>query len=367
MKALKYNVSLPWTERLWKQLSQAEQPANSVLFFGKNGLGKTNTALRYASELLAAENVFHSANHPDLHVIMAESEAETYAETVNLEENKAPNKELSPEILLSIYAQRYFEKRSTKAKKIISVQQIRSLIEQVTQHPHLAEKKVIIIKNAGKMNVNASNALLKTLEEPPENTVFILIANQIESLPITIRSRCVEFHFRAPDKEIGLQWLNQQGLNEHTETYLMMASRAPLAALSLSVQNEIENLRTIFSFINQLWAKKISSIEIVNEWKNHKPLLIIKHLNQFFQDLLKVKSLEKTRNWPTHITEFFYPIQLEWTKKIAKTIPIEHMFSMLEELQNIEKLSSSPVDQQLLLEKMAIRLEKLALNNANLV
>ena len=43
------------------------------------------------------------------------------------------------------------------------------------------------------------------------------------------------------------------------------------------------------------------------------------------------------------------------------------MFSMLEELQNIEKLSSSPIDQQLLLEKMAIRLEKLALNNANLV
>ena len=367
MNTLKHNSSLPWTERLWKQLSQAEQPANSILFFGKNGLGKTHTALRYASEMLSADDVFFSANHPDLHVIMPESDAEAYDEKANLEKDKISNNEFSPEILLSIYAQRYLKKNTTKAKKIISVQQIRNLIEQVTQHPHLAEKKVIIIKNADKMNVNASNALLKTLEEPPQNTVFILIASQIESLPITIRSRCIEFHFRAPAKEIGLQWLNQQGLSEHTEFYLMMASRAPLAALSLSDQNEIENLRTIFSSINQLWAKKISSIDIANEWKNHKSLLIIKHLNQFFQDLLKTKSLETEQNHPSLITEFFYPVQLEWTKKIAKTIPIEQIFAMLEELQNIEKLSSSPVDQQLLLEKTAIRLEKLALTRSNLV
>ena len=361
------NSSLPWTERIWKQLSQAQQPANSVLFFGKNGLGKTHTVLRYASKMLSADDVFFSANHPDLHVIMPESEAAAYNGTVSLKEDKGSGKKFSPEILLSIYAQRYLEKSTSKAKKIISVQQIRNLIEQITKHSHLTAKKVIIVKSADKMNVNASNALLKTLEEPPKNTIFILIANQIESLPITIRSRCVEFHFRAPDKEIGLQWLKQQGLSEHAESYLMMASKAPLAALGLSNQNEIENLRTIFSSINQLWAKKISSIEIANEWKNHDSLLIINHLNQFFQDLLKVKSLENIQDYSSTITEFFYPIQLEWTTRIAKTITIEHIFAMLKELQNIEKLSSSPVDQQLLLEKMAIHLEKLALNETNLV
>lgn len=361
------NVNLPWTERIWKQLANSlESPdhnLNSALFFGKTGLGKTHLALRYAMKALNQDDVFLAANHPDLHVLLPENEAEKVSEILSSEKgNLANHKDLTPDELLAAYALRYIEKNSGKAKKIISVQQIRLLINQVVQHPNIAENKVVIIKNADKMNTNAANALLKTLEEPPKNTIFLLIADQIEKLPITIRSRCAEFHFRTPDKEIGLQWLEQQGLNTHTESYLMMASRAPLAALNLAGDNEIENLREIFSSINHLWARKKSSLELANDWKKYDFSIIFKHLNQFLYDLLKLKSLN-TNNVKSS-TELFYPVQSEWSKKIAASTQIEHLFTTIEEFQSIQKLGESPVDKQLLLENAAIQLEKLALSYA---
>ena len=367
MDALQYlNTSLPWTERIWKQLSQAESPATSSLFFGKQGLGKAQTALRYIVDLLSENDVFLAANHPDVHVIMPANEVQELVD-VNTLEGDILKTEFSCELLLAVYAQRYLEKSTAKPKKIISVQQIRSLIEQITQHAHLAKNKIIVIKDADKMNINASNALLKTLEEPPENTIFILLADQIESLPITIRSRCTEVHFRSPDKSIGLQWLEQQGLTNHAESYLMMAGRAPLAALRLSQNNEIEYLRTIFSAINKLWAQKISSIELASEWKKHDFSFINKSLQQFMHDLLKLKSVEGSADNSIMSGELFYPVQSEWSKKISRTVQIESLFHMIEVLQTLDKQSSSPVDKQLLLEKTTIQLEKLALNKHILV
>ena len=362
-----FDSLFPWTERIWKQLNQTSQPAHSVLFFGRNGLGKTHVALQYAKNILAADEVFLSANHPDFHVLLPADETQAILEKNDLKEGEPIKDSCSHEVLLSVYAQRYIEKSAAKAKRIISVQQIRSLIRQVNQHPQLAEKKVIIIKSADKMNINASNALLKTLEEPPSNTIFILLANQIEKLPITIRSRCAEFHFKAPDKEFGLQWLAQNGLETHIESYLMMAGRAPLAAQSLATENEIEKLRGIFSSINMLWAQKVSSIDLAAEWKKHGFVAIIRHLNQFLQDLLKLKLLGSSSNDIADITEFFYPVQSEWIKKIGQTVQMEQLFKTIEEIQSIQKLGESPVDQQLLLEKTAIELEKLALSKVNLV
>lgn len=361
------NRHLPWTDRLWKQLNPVNQKEQhvlgSALFFGKNGLGKSQLVLRYAMQVLDNNDVFLSGNHPDVHVLMPENEAvETgIAERINKEEGGST---FSPEELLAAYGLRYLEKNNGKPKKIISVQQIRLLIQQVVQHPHLAKHKVIIIKSADKMNVNAANALLKTLEEPPSNTIFILVANQIERLPITIRSRCAEFHFRTPDIEIGLQWLEQQGMNQHNKSYLMMANRAPLAAIELSKQNEIENLRNLFSSINQLWARKTSSIELANEWKKYDFERLFNHLNKFLADLLKLKSLKGSSVELADITELFYPVQKDWSEKIASSVSFSSLFKTIDEIQSVTRLGEGPSDKQLLLENTAIQLEKLALSRA---
>ncbi|HOQ80379.1 MAG TPA: DNA polymerase III subunit delta' [Candidatus Cloacimonadota bacterium] len=78
----------------------------------------------------------------------------------------------------------------------IRIDQIRMIQQKLITTPYEAEKKVIVIENIEKMNNQAANAFLKTLEEPSENTVIIMTTKTINSLLQTIISRCqrIEFH-----------------------------------------------------------------------------------------------------------------------------------------------------------------------------
>jgi DNA polymerase-3 subunit delta' len=80
------------------------------------------------------------------------------------------------------------------------------------------------------MNVNASNALLKALEEPPAGAVFLLVSHRPARLLPTIRSRCVALPVAIPPKEAALQWLSAQGVPD-AERWLAYAGGAPLRAL----------------------------------------------------------------------------------------------------------------------------------------
>lgn len=82
----------------------------------------------------------------------------------------------------------------------ISADQIRELIRNIQQTPHTAERKVAILSDADRLHVSASNIFLKTLEEPPSNTVLILLTNRYYSLLDTIRSRCMSFNIQMKDE-----------------------------------------------------------------------------------------------------------------------------------------------------------------------
>lgn len=81
----------------------------------------------------------------------------------------------------------------------IKVDQIRALQKRLTVRPSLAERRVIIFDSADLLERNAANALLKSLEEPPANTVLLLIAHNPGRLLPTIRSRCLLLDFPALD------------------------------------------------------------------------------------------------------------------------------------------------------------------------
>lgn len=83
-----------------------------------------------------------------------------------------------------------------KGKKIISISQIREMGLAISSRPNEAKFRMVLISNADLMNTQAQNALLKLLEEPPEKTFFILIANKISLLLPTITSRCRKIRFK---------------------------------------------------------------------------------------------------------------------------------------------------------------------------
>ncbi|MBS0358645.1 MAG: hypothetical protein JSS53_05200, partial [Proteobacteria bacterium] len=79
--------------------------------------------------------------------------------------------------------------------KLIKIDQIRALIGSLSQTSHSGKFKIVIIEPAEAMNIASSNALLKTLEEPTDNTLILLVTHQVSLLPATVRSRCQKITF----------------------------------------------------------------------------------------------------------------------------------------------------------------------------
>lgn len=112
----------------------------------------------------------------------------------------------------------------------ISAEQIRELIRNVQQTPHTAERKVAILSDADRLHTSASNIFLKTLEEPPSNTVLILLTSRYYSLLDTIRSRCMSFNIQIEDSHTApegwpewledyRQWITLLTSPEHKPRY----------------------------------------------------------------------------------------------------------------------------------------------------
>ncbi len=94
--------------------------------------------------------------------------------------------------------------------------------------------RIIVIDPATAMNMNAANALLKTLEEPSPRVLFILISHQSVRLPATIVSRCQKITFAIPETRVALEWLQASGAVavDSLPLLLRLAHGAPLASQS---------------------------------------------------------------------------------------------------------------------------------------
>lgn len=112
-----------------------------------------------------------------------------------------------------------------KPRREIYVDQIRALADDAAILPNEAARKVYIIRDAGTMNQNAQNALLKLLEEPPEFDAFILVADSPEQLLETVRSRCVTVCVNADEGAPAPE------MRERAEKYLSAAAAGDEAAL----------------------------------------------------------------------------------------------------------------------------------------
>lgn len=103
---------------------------------------------------------------------------------------------------------------------VIKIGAVRGIIEFLVQTPHLAGRKVAVIQDADKMNLNAANALLKTLEEPPAESFLALSTSSAARLPATVRSRCQRIAIQPLGYQAVLSWLLAQGVKPEVGGYL---------------------------------------------------------------------------------------------------------------------------------------------------
>ena len=95
---------------------------------------------------------------------------------------------------------------------IIKVDQVRATIDFLLQTPRFARCKVAVIVDADRMNLNAANALLKSLEEPPAESFLVLVSGAPERLLPTVRSRCQRLEVQRVDHEAVMTWLAETGV-----------------------------------------------------------------------------------------------------------------------------------------------------------
>ena len=99
-------------------------------------------------------------------------------------------------------------------KNVIKIEQVRALQQEIVFKPMEGKKKAVIIDQAEKINLQAANCLLKTLEEPPEDTVLILAARSTAGMLPTVLSRCHRIVFSPLGDEDILQFLRKEGYEE---------------------------------------------------------------------------------------------------------------------------------------------------------
>ncbi len=128
-------------------------------------------------------------------------------------------------------------------KKEIPVDSVRDLSAGLQLTPSLGQRRVGWIEPAEAMNINAANALLKTLEEPPENAWLVLVSHRSDRLPATIRSRCQQIAVRPPPTDDARDWLARECPEtdaQALEQALAMSDGAPLRARDLVLNNGLE-------------------------------------------------------------------------------------------------------------------------------
>lgn len=165
--------------RAWRSALSGPRMHHGWLLAGKRGIGKFDFALAAARELVAEEGTVQpKGDHPDILVLTHQPKDEK-------EEKKRE------------------EGKEFEVRRNITVGQIREMQHRLTTRPTLGSRRAVIVFPADDLEKNAANALLKSLEEPPVGTFFVLVAHRPGRLLPTIRSRCRVLRFgEAPDSEV---------------------------------------------------------------------------------------------------------------------------------------------------------------------
>ena len=191
--------------------TELDRPAQAYLFVGPQSVGKDFVALRFAAGLLGgrdderARRLALARAHPDLRV-------------------------LEPEGATSL-----------------GVDQAREVVARASLAPVEAPRTVFLFPDAGAMTEQAANALLKTLEEPTAQVVFLLVAESEDDFPPTVASRCRSIHMgRVPLPDV-VDALTARGLSEDEANGVAVVSGGrPGLALALMSQPEVARFREMW-------------------------------------------------------------------------------------------------------------------------
>lgn len=257
---------------LKKSIADEKFP-HAVIFSGEEGIGKRLAAEICAAALLCENPVDGSPcgvcescrlvaarSHPDFYVVEAEA---------------------------------------TKTTRNIKIGQIRDMQAEASLRPINSARRVVIIDGAELMNNAAANCLLKTIEEPPSQTIFIMLTANRSSLLMTIRSRCLTVHFdKLTPAQIADELINRGVEVQEAERLSVIAGGSFGRALTLKDSGGAELRETALNTIEKISRAELTNEDIfkqgaeVADWSRDKFADFLTHIQKILRDICFADVLE---------------------------------------------------------------------------
>jgi DNA polymerase-3 subunit delta' len=230
---------------------------------------------------------------------------------------------------------------------VIKVEQIRDLSESFSLKSYRGRSKLAIIDPADAMNINSFNALLKTLEEPSDNTYLILTASRSDRLPRTIVSRSARLRLPLPAPSEALAWLNRRRKHAGWERLLALANGAPFLALQYDEAGLEEIDAAMQKTLDSAAMGQLDVIATAASWSRNEPMARLFWLESWLTGQLREAAL------PSDVVN---NNRLPWLRVSGREPMIRASYRLLDALREARLQASGALNTQLLFEGLLISL-----------
>jgi DNA polymerase-3 subunit delta' len=240
------------------------------------------------------------------------------------------------------------EKEKEKEKRTISIDQVRSLISFLTLTSHQSGTKAALISPAQVLTLSAENSLLKTLEEPPGDSLIILVTNSLSRIAPTVISRCHRVRLTTPSAEAADGWLREHRADVNWEPALELAGGAPFKALEIHQSGFVQQAAEFEKDVLALLDKRVTPAVIAKRWAHQDEDRYLRWLYQRVSEEIRdsatnggSKGNQKPRNRYLQIGQ--------------KTLNIERSFACLRDINELRRLQGAGLNTGLHLTNLLTR------------
>ena len=240
------------------------------------------------------------------------------------------------------------DKKKEKEKQTISIAQIRSLISFLELTSHQGGAKAALISPAQALTPHAANSLLKTLEEPPGDSLIVLVADSLSRIPSTVISRCHRVRLTLPSPEAATVWLRGHRAEVDWEPALELAGGAPFKALELHHSGFAGQAGEFEQDIRALLDKRVTPAGVAKRWSGQDA-------DRYLRWLYQRVSREIRELFTAGGSNDIQTPRNRHLQMGLKTLNIENSFACLRDINELRRLQGAGLNGDLQLTNLLTR------------